>query len=202
MAGPGDEIAAAASQGDGRLRASHADREQVIEVLKVAFVRERLAKDEFDLRVGQAFAARTHAELAAVTASLPAEPSTAREPATAEPATADELVAADPGTADELVAAEPAMAACAYSEPPAVRPGRLLAVATAVCAGVWMFGLFLPWPENSEGDPPKGVVLLVFLTTLVYLFVLAMTLWVGAAALVESWLKRRRSGGGRPGSAS
>jgi hypothetical protein len=191
MAGPGDEIAAAASQGDGRLRASHADREQVIEVLKVAFVRERLAKDDFDLRVGQAFAARTHAELAAVTAGLPAEPATANEPATAEPA-----------TAYELVAAEPAMAACAYSEPPAVRPGRLLAVATAVCAGVWMFGLFLPWPENSEGDPPKGVVLLVFLTTLVYLFVLAMTLWVGAAALVESWLKRRRSGGGRPGSAS
>jgi hypothetical protein len=191
MAGPGDEIAAAASQGDGRLRASHADREQVIEALKVAFVRERLAKDEFDLRVGQAFAARTHAELAAVTAGLPAEPTTAREPATAKPT-----------TANELATAEPAMAACAYSEPPAVRPGRLLAVATAVCAGVWMFGLLPPWPENSEGDPPKGVVLLVFLTTLAYLFVLAMTLWVGAAALVESWLKRRRSGGGRAGSAS
>ena len=180
MAGPRDEIAAAASQSDGRLRASHADREQVIEALKVAFVGERLAKDEFDLRVGQAFAARTHAELAAVTAGLPAEPT----------------------TADELATAEPAMAACAYSEPPAVRPGRLLAVATAVCAGVWMFGLLPPWPENSEGDPPKGVVLLVFLTTFVYLFVLAMTLWVGAAAMVESWLKRRRSGGGRAGSAS
>jgi hypothetical protein len=190
MARPGDEIAAAASQGDGRLRASHADREQVIEVLKVAFDRERLAKDEFDLRVGQAFAARTHAELAAVTAGIPAEPSTARKPATAEPA-----------TANKLVAAEPTMAAGAYGEPPAVRPGRLLAVATAVCAGVWMFLLLPPWPENSEGDPPKGVVLLVFLTTLVYLFVLAMTLWVGAAALVESWLKRH-SGGGRDGSAS
>ena len=197
MAGPGDEIAAAASQGDGRLRASHADREQVIEALKVAFVRERLAKDEFDLRVGQAFVARTHAELAAVTAGLPSEPATANEPATAEPGTARE-----PATADELVAAEPATAACAYSEPLAVRPGRLLAVATAVCAGVWMFGLLPPWPENSEGDPPKEVVLLVFLTTLVYLVVLAMTLWVGAAALVESWLERRRSGGGRPGSAS
>ena len=106
-----------------------------------------------------------------------------------------------PATANELVAAEPTMAAGAYGEPPAVRPGRLLAVATAVCAGVWMFGLLPPWPENSEGDPPKGVILLVFLTTLVYLFVLAMTLWVGAAALVESWLKRR-SGGGRDGSAS
>jgi hypothetical protein len=38
MAGPGDEIAAGA--GDrGRLRASHADREQVIDALKAAFVR-------------------------------------------------------------------------------------------------------------------------------------------------------------------
>ena len=73
MAGPGDEIAAAEGQGRGELRASHADRERVIEVLKAAFVQGRLAKDEFDLRVGQAFAARTHAELAAVTAGLPAE---------------------------------------------------------------------------------------------------------------------------------
>ena len=53
-----------------RLRASHADREQVVDVLKVAFVQGRLTKDEFDLRVGQAFAARTYAELADVTAGL------------------------------------------------------------------------------------------------------------------------------------
>jgi hypothetical protein len=33
-------------------------------VLKAAFVQGRLGKDEFDLRVGRAFAARTHAELA------------------------------------------------------------------------------------------------------------------------------------------
>jgi len=70
MAGPGDEITAAA--GDrGRLRASHADREQVAEVLKAAFVQGRLAKDELDARVGQTFAARTYGELAAVTADLP-----------------------------------------------------------------------------------------------------------------------------------
>jgi Domain of unknown function (DUF1707) len=58
--------------GCGRLRASHADREQVINVLKAAFVQGRLTKDEFDLRVGQAFAARTYAELADVTADIPA----------------------------------------------------------------------------------------------------------------------------------
>ena len=33
-----------------------------------------LAKDEFDLRVSQAFASRTYVELAAVTAGLPAGP--------------------------------------------------------------------------------------------------------------------------------
>ena len=37
----------------GRLRTSRAEREQVIDVLKAAFVQGRLAKDEFDLRVSQ-----------------------------------------------------------------------------------------------------------------------------------------------------
>ena len=166
-------MAAADGWGRGELRASHADREQVIEVLKAAFVQGRLAKDEFDLRVGHAFAARTHAELAAVTASLPVEATTAGPPAPAR----------------------------AQIEPPVVRPGTLIAVATAVCAGVWMFGFLVPWPRDSEGDLPHGVGLLVYLTTFMYLFVLAMTLWVGGAVMVESWLKRR-TGGGRPGRAS
>jgi hypothetical protein len=58
--------------GGSRLRASHADREQVIDMLKAAFVQGRLTKDEFDLRVSQAFAARTYAEVADVTADIPA----------------------------------------------------------------------------------------------------------------------------------
>ena len=70
VTGPGDELAAAAA-GRGRLRVSHAEREQVIGTLKAAFVAGRLAKDEFDLRVSQAFASRTYAELAAVTDGLP-----------------------------------------------------------------------------------------------------------------------------------
>jgi hypothetical protein len=53
------------------LRASHADREQVIEVLKVAFVQGRLTKDELDIRAAQAFAAKTYADLAGLTADLP-----------------------------------------------------------------------------------------------------------------------------------
>ena len=62
----------------GHLRASHADREQVISALKTAFVQGRLAKDEFDARVGQALASRTHAELAVITADIPVGPSGVR----------------------------------------------------------------------------------------------------------------------------
>jgi Domain of unknown function (DUF1707) len=68
---PGDEMAVAAA-GRGRLRASHADREHVIDVLKAAFVQGLLTKDEFDMRVGQTFPSRTYAELAALTADIPA----------------------------------------------------------------------------------------------------------------------------------
>ena len=77
IAGPGDGIAAAGDRGDGRLRASRADREQVVELLKAAFVEDRLTKDELDTRVGQALASRTYADLAAVTADLPAGPAAA-----------------------------------------------------------------------------------------------------------------------------
>jgi Domain of unknown function (DUF1707) len=70
MARPGDEMAAAARR--GHFRASRVDRERAIEVLKAAFVQGRLSKDEFDLRVGQTLASRTYAELAAVTADIPA----------------------------------------------------------------------------------------------------------------------------------
>lgn len=84
MAEPGDH-GAAPSGGHGRLRASRADREQVIEALKDAFAQDRLDKDEFDARVGQAFVSRTYAELAAVTADLPAAP-VAAPPPVARPA--------------------------------------------------------------------------------------------------------------------
>jgi hypothetical protein len=77
MAGPGDEMAAAAS---GRMRASHADREQVIEMLKAAFVQGLLDTDELDQRVGQALASRTYADLATLTADLADRPSTAARP--------------------------------------------------------------------------------------------------------------------------
>jgi hypothetical protein len=84
MIGPGDEMSTA---GRGRPRASHADRERVIDTLKAAFVQGLLTKDELDARVGQAFASRTYAELAAVTTDIPAGPAPAqplRKPARAQ----------------------------------------------------------------------------------------------------------------------
>ena len=67
--GPGDKTTAAWGSG---FRASDAEREQAIGTIKAAFVQGRLTRNELDVRAGQAFTARTWAELAAVTADLPA----------------------------------------------------------------------------------------------------------------------------------
>jgi hypothetical protein len=80
-AGPGEE-----GTGHGRMRASQAERDQAIDALKAAFVHGRLTKDELEERAGQAFTARTHADLAALTADLPGEK--AGPPAEAPPAAA------------------------------------------------------------------------------------------------------------------
>jgi hypothetical protein len=144
MAGPGDEITAGAA-GHGRLRASHADREQVVSTLKAAFVQGMLDRDEFGQRVGQALAARTCADLATVTADLPAGLAAAQLPAPA-PARA-------PGRAR------------------VVRPGKVIVVATALYVGVWPF--LVLWPTNSAvADPSAPPGLLPFSATLIYLFVL------------------------------
>jgi len=57
--------------GAGYLRASTADQERAIDVLKAGFAEGRLTKDEHDARVSRAYAARTYGELAVVTADLP-----------------------------------------------------------------------------------------------------------------------------------
>jgi len=56
----------------GALRASHADRDQVAEVLRVAAGDGRLSPDELDERLERALTARTYAELATLIADLPA----------------------------------------------------------------------------------------------------------------------------------
>ena len=101
-----------ASAGRGGLRASHADREQVLDVLKAAFVQGRLTRDELDERLARALASRTYADLAAVTADLPVPLITAGLPA------------------------RPARARAPGDR--AVRSGlRMIVVATALASGAW-----------------------------------------------------------------
>ena len=72
MTGPQDPAA-----GRDQLRVGHADREQVIQALKAAFVRGQLTRDELGMRAGQALVARTGAELAALIADIPGGPAAA-----------------------------------------------------------------------------------------------------------------------------
>jgi hypothetical protein len=56
----------------GQLRASHEDRDRVVELLRVAAGDGRLTADELDERLEAALTARTVGELAALTTDLPA----------------------------------------------------------------------------------------------------------------------------------
>ncbi len=59
--------------GGGQVRASDADRDQVVEALATASAEGRLSPDEYSQRVDAALAARTHGDLAILTSDLPAE---------------------------------------------------------------------------------------------------------------------------------
>jgi len=174
-AGPGDQGAADAAA-RGRLRASHADREQVINVLKAAFVQGRLAKDELHARVDQTFASRTYAELAAITADLPAG-----------------LAAITADLPAGLARPEPVRRpARGEGERPVARPGPVIGVATGLYAGVWPLALLVPWPQGADGDSVMPAVL-IFTATLVYLLVVLISLGYMIAARRE-----KHSGGQLP----
>ena len=64
---PGYQVSAHAS-----MRASSADRERAVDVLKAGFAEGRLTQDEYNDRMGGSYTARTYGELATLTADLPA----------------------------------------------------------------------------------------------------------------------------------
>jgi len=151
MAEPPNQMPATAGRGD--LRASHADREQVIGTLKAAFVQGRLAKDEFDVRVDQALASRTYAELAAITADLPAG----------------------------LTADQPSKPARAPGKRPILlRPGPATTVATVLYVGMWPLAFALP--TTSDGYPAAGVGLVGSATLIYMLVVTLIAVWVQVRA--------------------
>jgi hypothetical protein len=63
-----------AADGYDHVRASAADRERAIDVLKAAFAEGRLTREEHEARVERAYRSRTYADLGALTADLPAGP--------------------------------------------------------------------------------------------------------------------------------
>jgi hypothetical protein len=65
---PGAEVVARG----GELRASHEDRDRIVDVLRVAAGDGRLTAEELDERVGAALTARTYGELTALVSDLPA----------------------------------------------------------------------------------------------------------------------------------
>jgi Domain of unknown function (DUF1707) len=140
MAGPGDEIAPAV-RGSGHLRASRADREQVISVLKTAFAQGLVGKDEFDLRVGRALAPRTCAELAALIADLPARLTVAQPPG-------------------------PACVRKKFTDPFT----RTVGAATLLYAGVWAYALLLSPHRGDNPVAGHLIVLGLFIWLMVVIF--------------------------------
>jgi hypothetical protein len=139
MAGPEHEIAA--GDGHGRLRASDADRERVIETLKAAYVYGLVTWEEFDARVGQTFAARTCAEVAVITDDIPAGLAPAPPPLCPAPARANPAVAANVPAQDRAIMATATVAGLALIA--SVFAGPLAGVLVLTGAGSAFVSLFL-----------------------------------------------------------
>ena len=154
--GPEDPVVA----GCDRLRAGHADREDVIETLKNEFVHGRLTKDELNLRVGQALAARTWADLAALTVDVPPAPAAAGPALPPAPARRRPLARAAAKSGTCLIIAFPAFLVGSYFDP--FGPWRAVMDVLAVCGlwtavGIMGYALFTAWDQKSPGRqlPPR-----------------------------------------------
>ena len=161
--------------GHGPMRASHADRDQVVDVLKAAFVKGRLTQDELDARVGQALAARTYADLAALTSDLPAEPD--RSPA-------------------------PAPAPAAVPARPARPTPRNRSATKAVKVGAGAIGaatLVLSGTVAALGQPAIAVVLAIFIVLLTAATSAVVAGLIAAAVKLESRRQNRTHGQLPPG---
>jgi Domain of unknown function (DUF1707) len=158
-----------------RLRAGHADREQVIEALKTAFVDGRLTKNELASRAGWALAARTYADLAALTADIPAEPAPAVA-ATAEPTPAVPGLARPPA-------------------PPVRRPLAKAAAISGVClvfaAAAVEIGAHID-PNVPGPNPHHAWIAACFSLALGAVIIAAFTVCLGVAVAVQQRLEQRR----------
>ena len=137
MTEPGDEIAVSAGD-HSRLRALPADREQVIEVLKAAFVQGRLDRDEFGLRVGQALVARTRADLAALATDIPVGLAGSRPPEPARESVDKKTVVAVGWATAALLGMWPVTRMTAGGSPSALAPVLLTVILVITLPACWL----------------------------------------------------------------
>lgn len=165
MAGAQDPAAA----GRGHLRVGHADREQVIDTLKDAFTQGRLTSDELGARAGEALAARTYAELDAVTTDIPGAPRL------------------DPAMAG--VAGPPDLARRWPLATAAVKSGGFLVIAFAIA---YSGNIIDNSDPNGYGPGPHhGWTRLLLLLSLALVVTAVVVLGRGVAASVEQRRSRR-----------
>jgi hypothetical protein len=146
----------------GQLRTSYADREQAIDVLKAAFVQGRLAKDEFDLRVGQVFASRTYADLDALTADIPSAVTSA-QPSAVHAREPGRVLSFKTAARVGAVGASPSMASAAVVMMQSSRVPTVVGVLLVGLTGVFVAGLLaallmlLSWVvRRSRRGPAQG----------------------------------------------
>jgi hypothetical protein len=152
LAGPDNGKAAVA---DGGRRVSPADRDHTLDVLKAAFVQDRLSKDEFDARIGQALTSRTRAELGAVIDDVPAGLVGVRPPRTPP----RRMSNAARWGASGLVA--PAVLAAAFTLTSLSGGSGFGAVAFVVALGYFIFwlsaGADMLWQWHCMSQPGAGM---------------------------------------------
>jgi hypothetical protein len=186
-----------AATGGGRLRAGHADREQVIEALKDAFVQGRLTRDELDTRAGRALAARTFADLATLTTDIPPTPAPPRPSAPAATSPPRPPAAASPPRPSAPAATSPARPPVP-ARPSAPAHRRPLARAAAGSGGCLLIAaaavrvVGLADPGATPGPIPKFWAAPCILVALAAVVAALVILGVGVAASIEQRRSRRQ----------
>ena len=139
---------------DPRLRAGDRDRDAVAEQLREAHAEGRLTLDELEDRLGKAYAARTFAELAPLTADLPPRPfsagTVARRPSSPQ---ARPPTVRGAGASGRWVDA--GLRASWYAWAAVVSINVLIWLFVSIGTGDWIYF----WPAWVAG--PWGVVLVV-----------------------------------------
>lgn len=136
---------------DGMMRASDADRDAVVSVLRDAYAAGRLTLEEFRERTSAAYAGRTWGELRELTSDLPEQPSFA--------AGLPPQPAAPPEPAD----LPPGAGRLPEQPSPAERPGRRQRPAGAVMPFVMIWFLIVLSTRSPAAAAAPVVVLVLLL---------------------------------------